>query len=190
MFMAKRIVIWGVLGGIVMFAVMLVCRLFLPGLGHQEFRILPGQVPIHAALKERITEPGTYICPYLPPEERNALFPNYLNEPIFAVTYRGYTHGTVPGFASPGILSFLLAPIAAAWLLSQASARVLATYARRAIFVGTLGVFVALAADLPQTLTTELPFADVAGMAIIGLITWAAVGLVLACGIKPISGRS
>ncbi len=188
--MAKKIVIWGAMGGIVMFAVMLVCRLFLPGLGREGFRTMPGQVSIHAALKERITEPGTYICPYLPPEGRSALFPDYLNEPVFAVTYRGYTHGTVPGFASPGVLSFLLAPMAAAWLLSQASVRVLATYARRAIFVGTLGLFVALATDLLRILTEELPFREAAGMAMISLITWASVGLVLAWGIRPISGRN
>jgi len=186
----KNILISGVLGGAVMFVVMLAGRLFLPGVGNSEFRTMPGQVPIHAALKERITEPGTYICPYLPPDQGGALFPDYQNEPIFAVTYRGHTHATVPGFASVGILSFLLAPMAAAWLLTQASARVLATYSRRVLFVATLGLFVTVSADLLRGLTEELPFPAVAGMAVVRLITWTLIGLVLAWRIKPTPDRS
>ena len=125
------------------------------------------------------------MCPYLPPNEGNALFPDYLNEPIFAVTYKGYTHSTVPGFASVGVLSFLLAPMAAAWLLSQASDRVLATYFRRLLFVTALGLFIAVSSDLLRGLTDEQPFPAVAEMAIASVITWALVGLVVAWRIKP-----
>jgi hypothetical protein len=183
--MTKDIMISGVLGGVVMFVVMLACRLFLSGVGNSGFRTMPGQGQIHAALKERISEPGTYVCPYLPPNERSALFPDYLNEPIFAVTYRGYTHATVPGFASVGILSFLLAPMAAAWLLSQASDKVLSTYSRKLLFVTTLGLFIAVSTDLLRTLTEEQPFPAALRMAVVSLITWALIGLVLAWRIKP-----
>ncbi len=137
----KNVLISGVLGGVVMFAVMAASRLFLPVVGNSGLRAMPDQVPIHAALKERIAEPGTYVCPYLPPEQRSGLFPDYLNEPIFAVTYRGYTHATVPRFRSVGMLAFLLAPMAAAWLLSWASDRVLATYSRRAFCYSLGAVF-------------------------------------------------
>jgi hypothetical protein len=184
----KDILISGVLGGIVMFMVMVAFRLFLPAVGNSGFRTMPDQVQIHAALKGRIAEPGTYVCPYLPPNETSALFPDYLNEPVFAVTYRGYTHATVPGFASVGILSFLLAPLAAAWLLSQASDRVLATYFRRVVYVAALGLFVAVSADLMRALTEEQPFTAVAGMAAVSVITWAFVGLALAWRIRPTMG--
>jgi hypothetical protein len=181
----KNILISGILGGAAMFVVILAGRILLPGLGHVRFQTMPDQVKIHAALKERITKPGTYVCPYLPSSESAPAFPDYLNEPIFAVTYKGYTHATVPGFASVGILSFLLAPMAAAWLLAQASEWVLATFLRRVVYVAALGLFVALAADLLRTLTEEEAFTTVAGMAVVRVIAWAAAGLILAWRIKP-----
>jgi hypothetical protein len=189
-YVIKDVLISAVLGGVVMFVVALALRFALPGVGNSGFRTMPDQARIHAALKERITEPGTYVCPYLGPSESNALFSDYLNEPIFEVTYKGYTHATVPGFASAGMLSFLLAPMAAAWLLSQASNRVLATFSRRVIFVASLGLFLAVSADLLRALTEERTIATVAGMAAGSLITWILVGLVLAWRIKPISAKS
>jgi len=183
--MIKNIVISGFLGGAVMFVAMLAGRLFLPAAGGFGFRTMPDQVQIHAALKQRITQPGTYVCPYLPPGESSAIFPDYLNEPIFAVTYRGHTHATVPGFLTIGMLSFLLAPMAAAWLLSQASERVLATFLQRVLFVATLGLFLALSSDLLRALTDELPFSAVAARAAGSVSTWTLIGLVLAWRIKP-----
>ena len=168
--MKKNVLIAGVLGGAVMFVVMAAGRVFPPGIGNARLRTMPDQVQIHAALKQRITEPGTYICPHLPRNESRTLFPDYWNEPLFAITYRGYTHATVPGFASVGILSFLLAPMAAAWLLSQASDRMLATYFRRVIFVTALGLFIAVSSDLLQGLTDEQPFSAVAEMAIASVV--------------------
>ncbi len=188
--MTKNLLISGVLGGVVMFIVMAASRLFLPAVGHAVFLVMPDQVPIHAQLKERITKSGTYVVPYLSPEKRSALFPDYMNEPVFAVTYRGYTHGTVPGFASVGMLSFVLAPMVAAWLLSQASERVLATYLRRVLFVSILGLFIAVSADLMSSLVDELPLASVAGKAVASVITWVLVGLFLAWRIKPQSAGS
>ncbi len=183
--MIRNILMSGILGGAVMFAATLACRILLPGTGAPLLQPMPGQVQIHAALKERITQPGTYVCPYLPPEERRAFFPNYLNEPVFAITYRGHTHATVPGFASVGMLSFLLAPMAASWLLSQASARVLASYWRRYAYIAALGVFIILDADLMRNLTDDLSFKAVVGIALVDLITWTLVGLVLAWSVRP-----
>ncbi len=188
--MTKNLLISGALGGVMMFIVMGAFRLLLPAAGHPALLEMPDQVPIHAQLKQRITKPGTYVVPYLSPERRSALFPDYLNEPIFTVTYTGYTHGTVPGFASVGMLSFLLAPMVAAWLLAQASKRVLATYLRRVLFVSTLGLFVAVSADLMSSLTDELPLASVAGRAVTSVITWALIGFVVAWRIKPQSAGS
>ncbi len=180
--MKKNILVAGVLGGVVMFLAMAASRILLPV---NKLRSIPDQVQIHAALKERITEPGTYVFPYMAPGDRSSRFPNYINKPVFAVTYNGYTHATVPGFASVGILCFVLAPIAAAWLLSQASERMLATYFRRVLFVAALGFFLAVSADLLRGLTDEQPFSTVAEMGVVTLVTWILVGLVLAWRIKP-----
>lgn len=188
--MTKNILISGLLGGVVMFTAILACRLLLPDFGNTRIRTMPDQEQIQAELKKRITEPGTYVCPYLLPGAANTHFPDYLNEPIFSVTYRGYTHATVPGFAPVGLLGCVLAPMTAAWLLSQASNRVLAKYSRRVLFVATLGLFVAVSADLLRALTEEQPFGAVAGMAVASLITWVLVGLVLAWRIKPTTAGS
>ncbi len=185
--MFKNILLSGILGGVVMFVVFTAVRILLPSVGYPVLQALPGQVPIHAQLKEQITKPGTYVCPYMTPEEAKAFFPDYWNEPVFVVTYRGGSHSTVPGFASLGMLAFLLAPLAAAWLLSQASDKVLATYLRRVLFVGILGILVLVTADLMRSLTDELPFALVAGRALVSVITWVLIGIVLAWRIKPVS---
>ena len=110
-----------------------------------------------------------------------------MNEPVFAVNYGGYTHATVPGFASIGMLSFLLAPMAAAWLLSRASERVEGTYLNRVFFIASLGVFIAIAGDLMRSLTEEASMAIVAGKVAITIIVWILTGLVLAWRIRPAS---
>ncbi len=188
--MTKNVLIAGILGGIVMFVVMVAGRIFLPGVGYAELRPMPGQVQLQAALKERITEPGTYVCPYLRDDRRSDAFPDYLNEPVFVVTYRGYTHATVPGFVSAGMLSFLLAPMAAAWLLAQASNRVLGAYLRKAAYVATLGLFLVVSGDLLRVLTDNLPVSQAMGKALISLVTWTLVGLVLAWKVKPVVAGS
>ena len=183
--MSKDIVTAGILGGVVMFVCLAAGRIFLPDFDNSGFRMLPDQVPMQAALKERIKTPGTYVCPYLPPNQDTALFPDYWKEPVFTITYTGYTHSTVPGFGSIGVFSFLLAPLAAGWLLSQASDRVLATFSRRWIFVTTLGLFVAVSSDLLRALTDEQKLPAVA-VAVLGtVITWLLIGLVLAWRIRP-----
>ncbi len=188
--MAKEILISGFLGGVVVFLVLAACRIFLPGVARTELQPMPGQELVHAVLKAQITKPGVYICPYLPPDRRSGPYPDYLNEPIFAVTYRGTTHATVPGFVSVGVLSFLLAPMVAAWLLSQASTKVMATYSRRVIFVVTLGLFVAFSSDLLRAMIDELPFSVVVGMMGVSMITWTLAGLILAWRIKPMPASS
>lgn len=78
----------------------------------------------------------------------------------------------------------------AAWLLSQASDRVLATHLRRVLFVSILGLFIAVTADLLSSLTDELPFASVAGKGVASVITWVLIGFVLVWRIKPRSAGS
>ena len=67
--MTKNMLISGLLGGVVMFIVMVAFKLYLPAVGNTPLLAIPDQVPIHAQLKERIIKPGTYVVPYLPPDK-------------------------------------------------------------------------------------------------------------------------
>ena len=185
--MTKNILISGILGGVVMFAAMMVFRFLLPLGAYPELLAMPDQVPIHAQLKERIVKPGRYVCPYLPEHEMNALFPDYLNEPVFTVTYTGFTHGSARGFVSPGMLAFLLAPMVAAWVLAHASDKVLASYMRRVFFVSILGLLIAVSTHLLANFASDLSFAAAVGRAIASVVTWALIGLVLAWRIRPMA---
>jgi hypothetical protein len=48
------------------------------------------------------------------------------------------------------LVLFLLAPLLAAWLLSQASDRILAAYPRKVLFFSALGLLLALVCDVPR----------------------------------------
>ena len=183
--MVKDILISGVLGGIVMF-LGLAGSLLIPGaMGHETIRPVPDQAEIHAALKERITEPGTYAVPYLRPEEASS-FETYGDEPLYEIRYKGYTHNTVPGFKNPGVLAFLLAPMIATWLLSRASSSVLSRYSRRVLFVTVLGLFLAVGGDWVRALADETPVSGLAASTFASIVTWLLVGLVVAWRIRPV----
>ena len=139
---------------------------------------------LHAELKKRITEPGIYACPYLTPNEETSVA-NYRNQPLYQISYRGYTHGTVPGFLSLGVLSFLLTPMLAAWLLTMSSRETQATYLRRFLFVIVLGLFLSLGSDWLRALTDEHTTVELLKNSLGTLIAWGLIGLVLAWRIKP-----
>ena len=179
--MKKQIIISGLLGGGVMFAWLVVSLTVLRIGGKPAIRPLPDQAEVHAALKKRITDVGVYACLYVSSEKEADQFPNYRDEPLYQITYDGYTHNTVPGLRSLGVMAFLFAPMLAAWLLSRASDFILAHYLRRVLFVTALGLFLAVGGEwLRELRTAQLLLATVNS-----LITWFMVGLVIAWQVKP-----
>jgi hypothetical protein len=161
--MKKEILLSGLLGGIVIFAWLIISAEILQVSGNRA-KPIPNDKEIHTLLKERIIEPGIYFLPDHPDENRND-YPDYENEPIFSIIYGGRTPRTFLGQLIFELFCIFAAPVIAAWMLSVTSERILAKYSRRVLFVAVLGLFLAAAVN--------------------SLITWALVGLVIAWRIKP-----
>ncbi len=177
--MKKEILLSGLLGGIVIFAWLVISIELLPVSGHRA-QPIPNDKDIHAVLKERITEPGIYFLPDHP-DENSVDYPDYENEPIFSVIYGGRTPGTSLGQLIFELFCIFTAPAIAAWMLSVASERILTKYSRRVLFVAVFGLFLAVFGEV----FSEKPVDYILLTAANSLITWALVGLVIAWRIKP-----
>jgi hypothetical protein len=185
--MAKRVIVSGLLGTVVMI-VWVMFSFAVLRTGGKEIRPVPNQAELHAALKARITEPGTYACLYVSSEREAAQFPNYRDEPLYAITYKGTTHNTVPGFKNLGVLSIVLAPMLAAWLLTTSSDHWLRRYPTRVLFVTMLGVFVAMAGDWPRAVADEQQASGLLQTTANTIAAWLLAGLAIAWRIKPAQG--
>jgi len=182
--MKKDVWLAGLLGGVVMFAWLFVSNAVLPVKSNMIHRVVPNQLEVHQALKENITEPGTYSCLYLTREEE-ATMSDYRSQPIYSITYSGATHGD-PGSVGdflPIVLIFVATTIAA-WMLSVTSPRARSSYSRRVLFVALIGVVVALYDDLLQLSFGPQPRDYLIFLAVNNLITWTLVGLVIAAFVK------
>lgn len=182
--MKKDILISGLLGGAVLFISMLIFHAILPFKSSIILNTVSDQYGLQKALTAEITEPGIYANPYLPPHESSSV-PDYLNQPIYQIIYKGNTHSTVPGLFSFPVLMIFIAPVIAAWLLSVTSERILSKYSRRVLFIAVLGLFIAVFCDILQMSTGLLTNEYYLFSAVSNTITWILAGLVIAWKIKP-----
>jgi hypothetical protein len=149
-------------------------------------QVVPNQLAVHTALKENIVEPGTYSIPSLP-REQQASFPDYQNQPVYSITYSGYTHGqpgSVADIIVPIVTIFVVA-LLASWLLSVTSREVLSSYGRRVLFVTLLGIVIALHDDVLQMYFGPQPRDYLVFLAINNVLAWLWMGLVIAWKTKP-----
>jgi hypothetical protein len=179
--MAKKVIIAGILGGLVL----MVWTLFVNGLLGFQARIdmkqLAAESEVYEVLKANVTEPGRYaVNPELTSERR---FPE--GEPVFSVLYGGVGHEAAGGLMVLGLVVFFLAPLVGAWMLSQASSRVLASYPRKVLFFVAIGALFALFTDLMSSGIGGYPTKDAILLALNHVLTWTVVGLVVAWRIKP-----
>ncbi|KPJ94489.1 MAG: hypothetical protein AMS18_03625 [Gemmatimonas sp. SG8_17] len=190
--MKKEVLAAGLLGGTVMLVWLFVTNAVLPfksNLIHRDLS-LANQLEVHQALKDNIAESGTYSVPYLSQEEE-VQFPDYRNQPVYSITYEGFTHGGGSGGSTVAsfpvvLLAVFVPPLIAAWMLSVASPTILAKYSRRFLFVAALGVIVALYDDVLQMAFGPQPKDYLTFLAINNLIAWALTGLVIARRIRPV----
>lgn len=177
--MKKNIILSGILGAIVIFAWTVISSSFIPLSGDMPKEV-PDDKDVHTLLKAKLPESGIYWMPGHAGQEEG-LYPDYENEPIFYVFYAGTTPSTMTATTIVEILSMLLTPMVAAWLLSMASERVLARYARRVFFVTGIGLLFAIYGDLYSPKPLDLVLLS----SISNLIAWTIVGLVLGWRIRP-----
>jgi hypothetical protein len=179
--MPKNVIRAGLLGGVVLIVWTFVVNGLLGFQARIDMKSIEAERTVYEVLKEHIVDPGRYLFnPALTTEER---FPD--GEPVFSVLYGGVGHESAGRFMLVGLVVFFLAPIIGAWLLSQTSGRVLASYPRKVLFFVGIGLLVAVFTDLPNFGIGRYPVTDAVLLAINHLIAWTLVGVVVAWRMRP-----
>jgi hypothetical protein len=187
--MKKEVLIAGLLGGVVMLIWLTISNAMIPIKSSLIHKTIPfqNQVELHQALKTNITEPGTYSVPYVGWDEESK-FPDYRNQPVYSITYSGYTHGSAGSIADFLPIPIMFAvPMFAAWMLSVSSRKIRQKYIRRVMFVVTIGLIVALSDDILQMSFGPQPRDYLVFLAVNNVITWVLTGLAIAWKIKPVN---
>jgi len=178
----KRIILAGLLGG----AVFLVWFIIVDGiLGFKrsiEIKQLSNERLVYTFLTEHVTEPGRYVCnPEVLPEQG---FPG--DDPIFVVQYSGLGHADAGQEMLGGLIVMFLAPFFGAWLLANASSRVLAGYGSRLLFFSGIGVVMSLFGIMARFSIGGYPLADALALTLHDLAAWVVAGLVVAWLVRPV----
>ncbi len=194
--MNKRILFSGLSGGLAMLVWLFVTNAVLPFKTTLIHKTLPfqSQLEVHGALKEAITEPGTFSIPYLSQDEEGR-FPDYRNQPVYTVIFEEYSHGGGGGGSIMSslplvLLAIFLPPLLAAWMLSVASAAFSSRYSRRVLFVTAIGVIIALYDDVLQMSFGPQSVDYLSFLAVNNLVAWTLAGLVIARFMRPEKIRS
>ena len=179
--MTKKVIGAGMLGAVVLIAWTFVVNV---GFGFQariDMNTIAAERHVYEVLKENIVDPGRYIFnPEVTPEWR---FPD--GEPVFSVLYGGSGHEAAGGLLLVELATAFLAAIIGAWMLSQASDRVLCSYPRKVLFFTTIGLLIATFCDLNNFGIGRYPAGDAIAFAMNHIAAWTLVGLVVAWRMKP-----
>jgi hypothetical protein len=179
--MLRKVLIGGVLGGIVLFAWTFIANAILYLTPRVEMKRIPNEREVYEVLKKNIVEPGGYMCnPALTPE---GIFPP--GEPVFGIHYGGVGHESAGWQMAVHTPLGFLATIIAAWLLAVSSARVLCGYVRRVGFFVVIGVLIAVFSDLTNFGIGSHPFNDALLLAANDVVSWTLVGLAVAWRVRP-----
>ena len=179
--MSKRVASAGILGGVVLIVWTFVVNGILGFQASIDMKRIAAERQVYETLREHIVDPGRYICnPEVTPEGR---FPD--GEPVFSVLYGGVGHESAGALMVVGLMVFLLAPIIAAWMLSQTSERVVASYPRKVLFFVAIGLLFALFIDLTNFGIGRYPINNAVILAMNHIVVWTLVGLVIAWRFKP-----
>ena len=182
----KKVLIGGLLGGFVLIAWLIVVDGILGFKRSIEMNQLPNERIVYEFLKEHITEPGRFICnPEVTPEQS---FPG--DDPIFAVHYTGLGHDDAGQEMILGLVVMFLAPIIGAWLLWNASSRVLSRYLSRFLFFVIIGVVVVLFGILARFGLASYSFSDAVALIIHDFTAWVLAGLIVAWKVSPDKARN
>lgn len=142
---------------------------------------LPNERVVYAFLSEHVTRPGRYVCnPEVLPEQR---FPG--NAPIFAVHYSGLGHDDAGQEVILGVVVALLAPIAGAWLLGNASSRILSRYGSRLLFFAMIGIVLFLLGTAARFGISAYSLGDALALGAHDLAAWVLAGCVVAWIMRP-----
>lgn len=182
----RRVLVGGLVGGIALIAWFAVADGILGLKRGIDMNHLADERVVYAFLAEHVTTPGRYVCnPELLPERR---FPGHA--PIFAVQYSGLGHDDAGQEMRVGLVVALLACVAGAWLLANASSRVLSRYGSRVAFLAGIGIVVALISIAARFGISAYSMGDAVVLGVRDLAGWVLAGLAIAWVVKPRGGQA
>jgi hypothetical protein len=184
--MSKKVLLWGVLGGILLFAWGAISHMAL-GLYESSVKNLPGEETLLPALGAAIPEPGFYFFPGMDPNADAAAKAKWAekmkNGPSGILVYRPRgAEAMSPRLLVTELISNVAAVLVAAWLLSLAPGL---GFGGRVSFVTLLGLFAWLMVNVSlwnwYGFPTAYVLADFVDLVVGSLL----VGLLLAWAFRP-----
>jgi hypothetical protein len=179
--MLKRILVSGLLGAIVMILWAFVANAIFGLRSSVDMNQVPNENHVYTVLKERIVEPGGYMCN--PPLTSAGVFPP--DEPVFSIHYSGVGHESAGRLMVLGLVIAFVASMIAAWMLSLTGGRVISRYSRRVLFFAVIGLLFAVFSDLARFDIGGYPLISALLQGASDLISWTLAGLVMAWWIRP-----
>jgi hypothetical protein len=191
--MTKRILLGGVVGGVVMFIWGAVSHMVLP-LGEVGIKQIPNEAAAIAAMRDNIKEAGFYFfpgeehTPGMTEEQQQAAMKRWEDKfrqgPTGILIYQpGGQEPLSPGQLLTELTSNIAAALVAAFLLWQASG--LGGFGGRVLFVTLLGLVSSLAIDVSYWNWYGFPTSFTLATMADQVIGFLLVGLVLAKMVKP-----
>ncbi|KAA3656169.1 MAG: hypothetical protein DWQ10_15995 [Calditrichaeota bacterium] len=179
--MAKKVILAGVLGGIVIILWTFVLNGIFGFRSSIDMKKVPNEAQVYAVLQENIAAPGRYVCnPQMPQDA-----PPPHGQPVFGIFYSGVGHEDAGQMMIFELLIFILAPTLAAWLLSQTSQQILTSYGRKVLFFVAIGLLFAFFSNLSDYGIAGYPLGDALLLGLHNICLWTVIGLVVAWKIKP-----
>ena len=180
----KRIIVAGLLGSLVMIVWLTVVNGLFGFSARIDMNKVENEPEVYQFLKENVTEPGRYVInPEVTPERR---FPG--DEPVFGLFYSGVGHDAAGGMMIFGLIAIIIVPFLAAYLLAQASDRVLSSSPKKVMFFFVFGLICALFGDLDQYGIAGYPLGDAVLLGLSTVVLWTLTGAAIAWRIRPSGG--
>jgi hypothetical protein len=177
--MLNKVLAAGLLGAVVLFAWTMLTNGILRLNSSINMKQIPNDRLVYEVLRQSIVEPGGYVLPHGPPlaDDPAAL-------PLFGVHYTGMGHESAGKEFRVRIASAIIASMIVASLLSVASDRVLASYAKRVLFVAAVGLLIAVYSDIARFGLTTHTMSHALIFAAQQFMAWLLAGLVMAWRVK------
>ena len=143
-FVMKHVIRAGLAGSLTLIAWTFVVNGIFGFQARIDMKRISAEREVYEVLERHIVSPGRYL---INPEVTDVgRFPD--ERPVFSVLHGGVGHESAGTLVFFGLVPFLLAPTIGAWMLSQASDRVLASNARKVLFFVAIGAVLATFSDL------------------------------------------
>ncbi len=177
----KRVILAGLLGSVVLVVWFILVDGIVGFKRGIEMNQLPDERAVYAFLVEQVPEPGRYVAnPEISPDRG---FPG--DDPVFAVQYSGLGHADAGQEMLVGLVVMLLTPVVGAWLLSNASSRVLSRYGSRLLFFSLIGVVFTLFGVMMRFGLARYPLGSAVALSAHDLAAWVVAGMVVARFVRP-----